>query len=109
MTAFAQKKCTPRDASTPPFAEDVVAYHCQELGGDWKAINVHHLEKDFKFKNFKAALAFVNKIGDLAESEQHHPDIHLSWGHVRIILWTHNINGLSENDFIMASKIDQIK
>jgi len=75
---------------------------------DWKVIDNHHLLKDFKFKNFKEALAFVNKVGAIAESEGHHPDIELGWGRASIKLYTHFINGLSINDFILASKIDEI-
>lgn len=109
MSTYAQKKCTPCESTQAPLAGESVGYHMQELAGDWKVVNEHHIEKDFKFKDFNEALAFVNKVGQVAEIEQHHPDIHLAWGHVKIVLWTHNINGLSENDFIVAAKIDQIK
>jgi len=66
------------------------------------------IEKTFTFSNFAKALAFTNKIGELAEQEKHHPDIYLAWGKVKVSLWTHKIDGLSENDFILAAKIDQI-
>jgi 4a-hydroxytetrahydrobiopterin dehydratase len=78
-----------------------------ELEG-WKLVNDHHIEKEYLFKHFKEALAFTNKVGELAEQEGHHPDILLSWGKVKIELWTHKINGLSENDFILAAKCDKI-
>ena len=71
-----------------------------------KVIEDHHLEKTYKFKNFVEALAFTNKVGELAEASQHHPDIYLAWGQVKITLWTHKIGGLSENDFILAAKMD---
>lgn len=75
----------------------------------WKlAENGKNLEKDFTFKNFAEALAFTNKVGAIAEEEGHHPDLRVGWGRVGISLTTHAINGLSENDFILAAKIDTI-
>lgn len=80
----------------------------QQLGSGWKVIDEHHLEKEYAFRDFKEALAFTNRVGEVAEQEGHHPDILLSWGKVKIELWTHKINGLSESDFIMAAKCDKI-
>jgi len=77
------------------------------LSGVWQVVNEHHLEKEFKFKNFREALAFVNRVGDLAESVGHHPDLYLAWGKVRVTLWTHKIDGLSEADFVFAAKVDR--
>lgn len=71
-------------------------------------VNDHHLEREFIFSDFREALKFTNQVGELAESQGHHPDIYLAWGKVRITLWTHKINGLSESDFILAAKIDQL-
>jgi len=71
-------------------------------------INNHHLERHFKFPDFKTALDFVNKVGDVAEEQGHHPDIHLSWGKVHVTIWTHKIDGLTESDFIFAAKIDRL-
>ncbi len=79
-----------------------------ELGNSWKVSGWHHLEKEFKFRNFKEALDFTNQVGKIAESEGHHPDIYLSWGKVRIMIWTHKIDGLTESDFILAAKIDKL-
>ena len=76
---------------------------------DWKATENLSISRHFKFKNFKEALAFVNKIGAIAESEGHHPDINFGWGYADIKLFTHAVDGLSENDFILAAKIDAIK
>ena len=76
------------------------------LAPGWKILREHHLEKEFAFKNFKEALVFANHIGRLAEEEGHHPDLLISWGKLRVELWTHKIQGLSENDFILAAKID---
>lgn len=75
----------------------------------WLLFNNHHIEKSFKFKDFKSALKFVNKIGKIAEKESHHPNIDFTWGEATIKLWTHVVHGLSINDFILAAKIDQIK
>ncbi len=74
----------------------------------WKLVEGHHLRREFKFANFVEALSFVNQVGEIAEHEMHHPDLLLSWGRVRVDIWTHTIDGLSENDFILAAKIDQI-
>ena len=75
----------------------------------WELFNNHHIEKTFKFPDFKSSLSFVNKIGKLAEKEGHHPNIDFTWGEVTVKLWTHALHGLSMNDFIMAAKIDKIK
>jgi len=69
-------------------------------------VREHHLVKEFEFEDFKEALAFTNKVGALAEELGHHPDIHLAWGKVRLILWTHKIDGLAEADFIFAAKVE---
>lgn len=74
----------------------------------WKAVNDHHLTKSFAFSDFKQALAFVNKVGAIAEEQGHHPDIFLTWGKAEVTTWTHKIDGLTESDFILAAKIDQL-
>ena len=104
--SLTNKKCIPCNKGAPPLQEAEVSGLLKQLGNDWQVIDNHHLEKEYHFKNFREALAFTNKVGELAEIEGHHPDIHLSWGKVKIILWTHKINGLSENDFILAAKCD---
>jgi 4a-hydroxytetrahydrobiopterin dehydratase len=68
----------------------------------------HHLERVFRFADFRSALAFTNQVGELAEREQHHPDIHLAWGKVKLRIWTHKIDGLTESDFILAAKVDAL-
>lgn len=75
----------------------------------WTVKNNHEIFREFKFKNFAEALSFVNRVGAIAESEGHHPDIKFGWGYVEITLFTHAVKGLSENDFIMAAKIGEIK
>ena len=79
-----------------------------ELGDEWEVIDTHHLEKTILLKNFTEALTFTNQVGSIAEKEGHHPDIELGWARVKIIIWTHKIDGLSESDFILAAKISAI-
>jgi 4a-hydroxytetrahydrobiopterin dehydratase len=70
-------------------------------------VDEHHLEKEYKFRNFQEALDFTNHVGELAERQNHHPDIYLAWGKVRLTIWTHKIDGLTESDFVFAAKADQ--
>jgi 4a-hydroxytetrahydrobiopterin dehydratase len=77
------------------------------LGHDWTIVDEHHLEKEFRFKDFREALDFTIAVGELAEQQGHHPDIHLAWGKVRIEIWTHKIKGLTETDFVLAAKIER--
>ncbi len=107
MLDLEQHKCVPCEGGVKPLKGKALQSYLKEVSG-WKSIKNHHLEKEFKFKDFKTALAFVNKVGRLAEQEGHHPDIFLAWGKVKITLWTHAINGLSENDFILAKKIEKL-
>ena len=78
-----------------------------KIKNDWKIIKEHHLEKEYSFKNFKEALNFTIKVGELAENQGHHPDIFLAWGKVKLTIWTHKIDGLTESDFIFAAKADK--
>jgi 4a-hydroxytetrahydrobiopterin dehydratase len=79
-----------------------------KLKKGWKIVEEHHIEKVYGFEDFAQALAFTNKVGDLAEHENHHPDIELSWGRVKVILWTHSVGGLSEKDFNFADKCEAL-
>lgn len=87
-------------------AEEIEKFHKQIP--EWEIIGGHNLKRRFTFKDFAGSLAFVNKVGALAESEGHHPDISFGWGYVEITLFTHAVDGLSENDFILAAKIDAL-
>ena len=107
MSQLAQKKCTPCREGTPPVKGEKLKELLSQLKG-WTVVDEHHLTRTYKFKDFSDALDFVNEVGAIAEEEDHHPDLHLSWGKVAIELWTHKIGGLSESDFILAAKIDQI-
>lgn len=103
---LATRSCVPCKGGIPPLAGQALADLQAQLGNGWLVIAGHHLEKEYRFRNFKEALAFVNRIGELAEQEGHHPDLHLSWGLVKVVLWTHKINGLTESDFVFAAKTD---
>jgi 4a-hydroxytetrahydrobiopterin dehydratase len=102
-----QKKCVPCEGGVPPFTQEKIATYLKEVMG-WEVLEGEKVRKHYKFSNFKESWAFINKIGEIAEAEGHHPDIEFGWGYARITLTTHAINGLSENDFIMAAKIDKI-
>lgn len=108
MSELAHKKCIPCTGEIPALEGDTLQLLQIKLGGNWKVVAGHHLEKEFLFPDFKGALSFTNKVGTQAELEGHHPDIYLAWGKVKITIWTHKINGLTESDFILAAKIDQI-
>ena len=105
MEDLRQKHCVPCEAGTPPLDAATVAGHALEVP-DWKVIDLKKLSREFKFKNFKEAMAFVNRVADIAEAEGHHPDIYVFYNLVRLELSTHAIGGLSENDFIVASRVD---
>ena len=79
-----------------------------ELDGGWQVKAERQLEKEYPFKDFREALAFTNMVGELAEAQGHHPDIYLAWGKVKLTVWTHKINGLTESDFVMAAKADKL-
>ena len=108
MSHLTDKKCVPCREGIPPLKGITLKKIHTALGGGWRLIDDHHIEKEYSFKNFREALTFTNQVGELAETEGHHPDIALTWGKVKITLWTHKINGLSESDFILAAKIDQL-
>ncbi len=108
MNELAAKECVPCKGGVPPLQGEELTKLRHKLGSDWTVAEEHHLEKEFAFKNFRQALDFTMRLGELAEQVGHHPDIHLSWGKVKIIIWTHKINGLTESDFILAAKIEEL-
>ena len=107
MTDLAKKTCIPCRGGVPPLKGDQLEDLQDKLKNDWKIINEHHLEKEYSFINFKEALEFTIKVGELAENQDHHPDIFLTWGKVKVTIWTHKIDGLTESDFIFAAKTDR--
>jgi 4a-hydroxytetrahydrobiopterin dehydratase len=107
MSELAKKTCVPCKGGVPPLAGKELEALAKEVPG-WKVVDGHHIVRTFTFPDFKQALAFVNKVGAIAEEQGHHPDILLGWGKAEITTWTHKINGLTESDFILAAKIDGI-
>ena len=111
MDELLKKKCVPCEGGIIPFDISEIHKYQKKIDG-WDIIknnkNVYLLEKNFKFKNFKESQNFVNQVGEISEEESHHPDISFGWGYAKINVTTHAIEGLSENDFILAAKIDQI-
>lgn len=107
-TELATKKCVACRGDVPPLTLEG-AETWRKQTPEWTlSPDAKRIERAFKFKNFKEALAFVDKVGEIAEDEQHHPDVTFGWGYAAIVLQTHKIRGLHENDFIVAAKIDRI-
>ena len=105
---LSERSCVPCRGGVPALKGRALDALIAELGGEWRVIEEHHLEKAFKFDDFRTALHFTNQVGELAEEQGHHPDLHLAWGLVRITIWTHKIDGLTESDFVLAAKIDRL-
>jgi 4a-hydroxytetrahydrobiopterin dehydratase len=108
MNELANKDCVPCKGGVPPLKGAELDKLRGQLAKDWRVIKEHHLEREFTLKNFRQALDLTNKIGELAEEQGHHPDIYLTWGKVKVTIWTHKIDGLTESDFILAAKIDKL-
>ena len=110
MTDLSKKKCIACDGNIPPFDKSEIHKYLKKVDG-WDVKSDEnksfHLIKNFKFKNFEESQNFVNEVGKISEEEGHHPDINLGWGYAKINITTHAIEGLSENDFILAAKIDK--
>jgi 4a-hydroxytetrahydrobiopterin dehydratase len=107
MNDLLKKNCVACQGGIPALKEGEIKIYLSEIK-DWHVIDNHHIEKTFEFPDFASALSFVNKVGALAEQEGHHPNISFTWGKVEISIWTHKINGLHENDFILAAKVDTL-
>jgi 4a-hydroxytetrahydrobiopterin dehydratase len=107
MNELASRECVPCRGGVPPLPGEEIAKLQAQLVG-WEVVNGHHLRKEYKFEDFKEAQAFVNRVGELAEQQWHHPDICYGWGRAEITIWTHKIDGLTESDFILAAKIDRL-
>ncbi len=107
---LASLTCVPCRGDTPPLEQEKIKLMLNVVP-DWKKSEggIDKIEKLFKFKNFKESMKFVNKVAEVANEQDHHPDIFIHWNEVTITLWTHAINGLFDNDFIMAAKFDDIK
>jgi len=103
-----EKRCKPCEGGVPPLEKEEIQAYQNELKNEWEVIDQKKIRQTYSFKDFKEALNFANKVGEIAEEEQHHPDLHVYYGKVVIELATHAIGGLSENDFIVASKIEDL-
>jgi 4a-hydroxytetrahydrobiopterin dehydratase len=108
MTELAEKECVACRAGVPPLKGEELKKLLGHLNSGWHVVQEHHLEKEYRFENFREALGFTNKVGELAEQQGHHPDIYLAWGKVKLTIWTHKIDGLTESDLIFAAKADHL-
>jgi 4a-hydroxytetrahydrobiopterin dehydratase len=106
-TKLAERHCEPCRGGTPPLTGEKLSDLAQQVP-EWQIVDQHHVTKSFVFPDFRTALAFVNRVGEIAEQEGHHPDLYLTWGRVDVKIWTHAIDGLTEGDFILAAKIDRL-
>ena len=107
MSDLASKTCVPCRGGTPPLKGeefDDLRWQVPE----WEVVEEHHLRRRFRFKNFREALDFVNRVGELAEEQGHHPDVSFGWGYAEITVFTHKIDGLTESDFIFAAKTNTL-
>ena len=107
MSELAERQCVPCRGGMPPMKGDEITEMSSQLP-DWQVVNEHHLQRAYRFKDFRETLDFVNRVGALAEEQGHHPDICFGWGKADITIWTHKIDGLTESDFVLAAKIDKL-
>jgi 4a-hydroxytetrahydrobiopterin dehydratase len=107
MSDLAERQCVPCRGGVPALTATEIEPLATQVP-DWQVIDRHHLQRSYQFDDFRESLAFVNRIGELAEEQGHHPDICFGWGKADISIWTHKINGLTESDFVLAAKIDKL-
>ncbi len=106
-TPLAERSCIPCRGGVPPLTPEQYSPFLADVP-QWKVVSNHHLSRNFIFKDFKSALDFTNRAGDVAEEQGHHPEITVGWGHALVEIWTHKIDGLTESDFVLAAKLDQL-
>ena len=107
MSDLASKTCVPCRGGTPPLKGEELDDLWRQVPG-WEVVDEHHLRRRFRFRNFREALEFVNRLGQLAEEQGHHPDVSFGWGYAEVTIFTHKIDGLTESDFILAAKISEL-
>jgi 4a-hydroxytetrahydrobiopterin dehydratase len=107
MSDLASKTCVPCRGGTPPLKGEELDDLRRQVP-EWEVVEEHHLRRRFRFKTFREALGFVNRVGELAEEQGHHPDVTFGWGYAEVTIFTHKINGLTESDFILAAKINEL-
>ena len=105
MSELAGKTCVPCRGGTPPLKGEEIEELRRQVS-EWEVVEEQHLRRRLRFKNFREALDFVNRVGELAEEQGHHPDVCFGWGYAELTVWTHKIDGLTESDFIFAAKVD---
>ena len=107
MSDLAGKACVPCRGDVPPLEGEELSGLAAQVH-EWEVVEEHHLRRRFRFKNFREALGFVNRVGELAEEQGHHPDVSFGWGYAEVTVWTHKIDGLTESDFVFAAKVDAL-
>lgn len=105
---LAQRKCIPCEGGIPKLEPEAIATFLPQLNPAWSVVDGHHLRRNYTFPDFVRALEFINRVGALAEDNGHHPDLFVTWGKAAVELYTHTVGGLTETDFILAAKIDQL-
>lgn len=104
---LSERQCVPCRGGVPPLKGEEIKNFLRQLE-EWQVVNEHHLQRTYRFKDFRESLQFVNRVGELAEEQGHHPDICFGWGKADVTIWTHKIDGLTESDFVLAAKIDKL-
>lgn len=104
--SLADLDCVPCRGGVPPLEAARIAELLRQLPG-WRINDAGHLEREYEFSNFRTALEFANRVGEIAEAQRHHPDLHIGWGLCTVEIWTHKIGGLTESDFYLAAKVDR--
>ena len=105
MTDLAERQCVPCRGGVPALTAEEIEPLAAQVSA-WQVIDAHHLRRNYKFADFRETLEFVNRIGELAEEQGHHPDICFGWGKADVSIWTHKIDGLTRSDFVLAAKIE---
>ncbi|MFO7775369.1 MAG: 4a-hydroxytetrahydrobiopterin dehydratase [Candidatus Hydrogenedentota bacterium] len=107
QSELAQQECVPCKGGVPPLKGEQLQELAANLNSGWEVVDEHHLHKTYTFKDFAQALAFTNKVGAIAEEQNHHPDIQLGYGEVGVTMFTHKIDGLTKSDFVFAAKVEE--
>ncbi len=105
--SLADQQCVPCRGGVPPLGRPEAESLLAQLAAGWRINEAGHLERTFEYQNFKQALDFAVEVGQIAERQRHHPDLHIGWGRCRVEIWTHKIDGLTESDFYLAAKVDR--
>jgi 4a-hydroxytetrahydrobiopterin dehydratase len=105
---LSDRNCVPCRGGIPPLGAEQVEQLRRQISEEWSVVDGHHLVREVKLKNFRQAMALANRVAEIAEAQGHHPDLLVSWGKLTVTLFTHAINGLHENDFIMAARVDAL-